>query len=60
MIPPTVRAACPRPGVVIGLGIWWRKFGPSDTNVNDLTHQPMIVIGRAPSFHDGLVQVEAA
>jgi anaerobic selenocysteine-containing dehydrogenase len=47
-----------RPGVVNGLGVWWRKFGPDGTNVNELTHQHLTDIGRAPSFYDCLVQVE--
>ncbi len=49
-----------RPGVVNGLGIWWRKFGVAGTNVNELTHQQLTDIGRAPAFYDCLVQVEAA
>ena len=48
-----------RPGVVNGLGIWWRKFGLAGTNVNELTHQRLTDIGRAPVFYDCLVQVEA-
>jgi len=28
-----------RPGVVNGLGIWWRKLGRDGTNVNELTSQ---------------------
>jgi anaerobic selenocysteine-containing dehydrogenase len=46
-----------RPGVVNGLGIWWRKFGRNGTNVNELTHQGLTDIGRAPSFYDCLVEV---
>jgi anaerobic selenocysteine-containing dehydrogenase len=46
-----------RPGVVNGLGIWWRKFGLDGTNVNELTHQQLTDIGRAPSFYDCLVEV---
>ena len=49
-----------RPGVVNGLGIWWRKFGLAGTNVNELTHQGLTDIGRAPTFYDCLVEVEAA
>ena len=49
-----------RPGVVNGLGIWWRKFGVDGTNVNELTHQRLTDIGRAPTFYDCLVQVETA
>ena len=48
-----------RPGVVNGLGVWWRKFGVAGTNVNELTHQRLTDIGRAPAFYDCLVQVEA-
>jgi anaerobic selenocysteine-containing dehydrogenase len=46
-----------RPGVVNGLGIWWRKQGLAGTNVNQLTHQRLTDIGRAPSFYDCLVEV---
>ena len=45
-------------GVVVGLGIWWRKDGPNGTNVNELTHQQLTDMGRAPSFYDCAVQVE--
>ncbi|MBK9360545.1 MAG: molybdopterin oxidoreductase family protein [Rubrivivax sp.] len=48
-----------RPGVVNGLGVWWRKFGLDGTNVNELTHQRLTDIGRAPSFYDCLVEVVA-
>lgn len=46
-----------RPGVVVGLGIWWRKDGTNGTNVNELTHQHLTDIGRAPTFYDCAVQV---
>jgi len=49
-----------RPGVVNGLGVWWRKLGAAGTNVNELTHQRLTDIGRAPSFYDCLVEVEPA
>jgi anaerobic selenocysteine-containing dehydrogenase len=49
-----------RRGVVNGLGVWWRKFGRDGTNVNQLTHQRLTDIGRAPAFYDCLVQVERA
>ena len=48
-----------RPGVVNGLGVWWRKLGPAGTNVNELTSQRLTDLGRAPTFYDCLVQVEA-
>ncbi|HEX6363447.1 MAG TPA: molybdopterin dinucleotide binding domain-containing protein, partial [Albitalea sp.] len=46
-----------RPGVVNALGIWWRKLGADGTNVNEVTHQRLTDIGRAPSFYDCLVDV---
>nr|WHW29561.1 putative oxidoreductase, molybdopterin-binding [uncultured bacterium] len=49
-----------RPGVVHGLGIWWRKFGDDGTNVNQLTSQALTDLGRAPTFYDCLVEVELA
>jgi anaerobic selenocysteine-containing dehydrogenase len=49
-----------RPGVVNGLGVWWRKFGLAGTNVNQLTSQNLTDIGRGPVFYDCLVEVEAA
>ena len=49
-----------RPGVVNGLGIWWRKLGLDGTNVNELTHQRLTDIGRGPTFYDCLVEVEPA
>ena len=47
-----------RQGVVIGLGIWWRKLGLDGKNVNELTGQRLTDLGRAPTFYDCLVQVE--
>ncbi len=49
-----------RPGVVNALGIWWRKLGLDGTNVNEVTHQRLTDIGRAPSFYDCLVEVAPA
>ena len=46
-----------RPGVVNGLGIWWRKLGLNGTNVNELTNQNLTDIGRAPVFYDCCVEV---
>ncbi len=48
-----------RPGVVNGLGVWWRKFGMDGKNVNELTNQKLTDLGRAPTFYDCLVQVQA-
>jgi len=46
-----------RPGVVNGLGIWWRKLGLNGTNVNEVTSQRLTDLGRAPTFYDCLVEV---
>ena len=48
-----------RPGVVNGLGIWWRKLGLDGKNVNQLTSQRLTDLGRGPTFYDCLVEVEA-
>ncbi len=48
-----------RPGVVNGLGVWWRKLGLDGTNVNQLTSQALTDMGRGPTFYDCLVEVEA-
>ncbi len=49
-----------RQGVVNGLGVWWRKLGRDGSNVNELTHQQLTDIGRAPAFYDCLVEVALA
>ena len=45
-------------GMVVGLGIWWRKLGTDGKNVNELTSQRLTDMGRAPVFYDCAVQVE--
>jgi len=47
-----------RSGVVIGLGVWWRKYGAQGTNVNELTGQNLTDMGRAPTFYDCAVEIE--
>jgi anaerobic selenocysteine-containing dehydrogenase len=49
-----------RPGVVNGLGVWWRKLGLRGTNVNELTSQRLTDMGRGPVFYDCRVEVQAA
>ncbi len=49
-----------RPGVVNGLGVWWKKLASDGKNGNELTHQGLTDIGRGPSFYDCLVEVEPA
>ena len=46
-----------RPGVVNGLGVWWRKLGLAGTNVNQLTSQKLTDMGAGPTFYDCLVDV---
>ena len=46
-----------RPGVVNGLGIWWRKLGLNGTNVNEVTSQKLTDLGQGPVFYDCLVEV---
>jgi anaerobic selenocysteine-containing dehydrogenase len=47
-----------RPGVVNGLGVWWRKLGLDGRNVNELTSERLTDMGRAATFYDCAVQVE--
>ncbi|MFI5447167.1 molybdopterin-dependent oxidoreductase [Polaromonas sp. UC242_47] len=47
-----------RPGVVHGLGVWWRKLGLDGSNVNQLTSQHLTDLGRGPVFYDCLVEVQ--
>ena len=49
-----------RPGVVVGLSIWWKKLARDGTNANELTNQRLTDIGRGPTFYDCLVQVQLA
>ena len=49
-----------RPGVVNGLGVWWRKFGLDGTNVNQVTSQHLTDLGGGPVFYDCLVEVRTA
>ena len=55
-----VVSARARIGVVNGLGVWWRKLGAGGSNVNEVTHQRLTDLGRAPSFYDCLVDVRPA
>jgi anaerobic selenocysteine-containing dehydrogenase len=48
-----------RPGVVNGLGVWWRKLGKNGTNVNELTSQQLTDLGGGATFYDCLVEVAA-
>jgi anaerobic selenocysteine-containing dehydrogenase len=48
-----------RPGVVVGLGVWWRKMGLDGTNVNQVTSQRLTDLGNGPVFYDCAVDVQA-
>lgn len=47
-----------RPGVINGLGVWWRKLGLNHTNVNEVTSQLLTDMGQGPVFYDCLVEVK--
>ncbi|MDB5763579.1 MAG: molybdopterin oxidoreductase family protein [Herminiimonas sp.] len=47
-----------RPGLVVGLSIWWKKFASDGKNANEVTSQRLTDMGHAPTFYDVLVQVE--
>jgi anaerobic selenocysteine-containing dehydrogenase len=49
-----------RPGVVVALSVWWKKLSRDGKNANELTSSDVLTdLGRAPTFYDCLVQVEA-
>lgn len=48
-----------RLGCVVALSIWWKKLASDGRNANELTSQALTDIGRAPTFYDCLVDVEA-
>lgn len=47
-----------RPGVVVGLSIWWPKHCPGGRNGNAVTSQELADLGGGASFYDVLVEVE--
>ena len=49
-----------RPGLVVGLSIWWPKMCPGGRNANAVTSQELTDMGRGATFYDVLVQVEKA
>ncbi len=48
-----------RRGLVVALSIWWKKLACDGKNANELTGQALTDMGRAPTFYDCLVEVEA-
>jgi anaerobic selenocysteine-containing dehydrogenase len=49
-----------RPGVVVGLSIWWAKMCPGGRNANAVTGQELTDLGGGATFYDVLVDVAAA
>jgi anaerobic selenocysteine-containing dehydrogenase len=46
-----------RPGVVVGLSIWWSKMCPGGRNANAVTGQELTDMGAGATFYDVLVDV---
>lgn len=49
-----------RPGVVVGLSIWWAKLAPGGRNANAVTGQEVADLGGGATFYDVLVEVAPA
>ena len=49
-----------RPGVVVGLSIWWAKMCPGGRNANAVTSQELTDMGGGATFYDVLVEVAPA
>jgi anaerobic selenocysteine-containing dehydrogenase len=49
-----------RPGVVVGLSIWWPKMCPGGRNANAVTGQELTDLGGGATFYDVLVEVAPA
>jgi anaerobic selenocysteine-containing dehydrogenase len=46
-----------RPGVVVGLSVWWAKLCPGGRNANAVTGQELTDLGNGATFYDVLVEV---
>jgi anaerobic selenocysteine-containing dehydrogenase len=46
-----------RPGLVVGLSIWWAKMCPGGRNANAVTSQELTDMGGGATFYDALVEV---
>jgi len=46
-----------RPGVVVGLSVWWSKMCPGGRNANAVTGQGLTDMGGGATFYDVLVEV---
>ncbi|QGZ62427.1 molybdopterin-containing oxidoreductase family protein [Paraburkholderia acidisoli] len=49
-----------RPGLVVGLSIWWKKLAPDGRNANEVTSQALTDLGGSATFYDCLVEVARA
>ncbi|MEO8134959.1 MAG: molybdopterin oxidoreductase family protein [Betaproteobacteria bacterium] len=49
-----------RPGLTVGLGVWWHKHTPGGRNINAVTSQVLTDFGAGPTFYDCLVEVANA
>jgi anaerobic selenocysteine-containing dehydrogenase len=49
-----------RPGVAVGLSIWWAKMCPGGRNANAVTGQELTDMGGGATFYDVLVDVAPA
>jgi anaerobic selenocysteine-containing dehydrogenase len=49
-----------RPGLVVGLSIWWAKMCPGGRNANAVTSQELTDMGGGATFYDVLVDVVPA
>jgi anaerobic selenocysteine-containing dehydrogenase len=49
-----------RPGVVVGLSVWWAKLAPGGRNANAVTSSALTDLGGGATFYDVLVEVEPA
>ena len=47
-----------RPGLCVGLGVWWHKNTRDGRNINAVTGQALTDFGNGPTFYDCLVEVE--
>jgi anaerobic selenocysteine-containing dehydrogenase len=48
-----------KPGVVVSLGLWWRKWTPDGVNCNATTSTATTDLGGGATFFDNLVEVSA-
>ena len=48
-----------KPGVVVTLGLWWRRYTVDGVNCNTTTSTALTDFGGGATFFDNLVQVTA-